>query len=97
MADLEVEVFLDKGAVAPFVAIDLKDSGVDESNKGSVSVAGSCGDGSVHMLVASFHGPSGATMGVTVKCAGAVVCAIIAITIRPSNEPFGASHKSFTI
>ena len=97
MAGLNVEVFLDKGAIAPFVAIDSMDARVGANNMASVPVAGSCGDGSVHMLVASFHGPSGATMGVTVKCAGAVVCEIKAITIRPSNQPFGASHKSFTI
>lgn len=97
MAGLDVEVTLDKGAVAPFVAIDSKDAGIGANNKGKVTVAGACGDGSGHMLVASFHGPAGATMGVTVKCAGAVVCEIKAITIRPSNEPYGASHKSFTV
>ncbi len=97
MANLEVEVSLDKGAVAPFVAIDSRDAGIGANNRGNVTVAGACGDGSGHMLVASFHGPSGATMGMTVKCAGAVVCEIKAITIRPSSEPFGASHKPFTI
>lgn len=97
MATLAVEVTVAKGAHSSLVAIDGMVVHLDPLGQGTAAVAGSCGDGSQHMLIAGFEGPVGATMAVAVTCAGATVCEIKAITITASREPFGGTHRSFKL
>ncbi|MDL2353531.1 MAG: hypothetical protein QFC78_11885 [Pseudomonadota bacterium] len=97
MAILAIEVKLDKGASEPFVAIDHKPVAIDNDGKGTLPVTGNRGDGSNKDLIVSFRGVNGATLGITISCAGDTLCEIKALTIWPSNEPFGGSHRTFKL
>lgn len=97
MATIKVEVKTGKGGRAPLVVIDTKPVALDNNGKGSVTVTGSVGDQSNHIMSASYKGPVGATMGVTLTCGGTAVCEVKEMVIRAHQEPWGGTRKGFKL
>ena len=78
MARLIVTTNPSAGASMVMISVDgTPVDGIDPDgpSSASVDVAGSCGDGSEHILNYSFEGEAGETLGVSVTCAGNEVCA----------------------
>lgn len=101
MAVLEVKAMLDKGASSPFVVIDqsvvqLTDRGAGNLY-GIITVAGSLGDGSMHQLLMSWTGASGATMQVTICSGGRTLRKTEAVAISPATVPFGGGRGLFKL
>lgn len=97
MADIAIDVKLDKGGRAPFVAIDGLPVSLNSKGHGVVEVSGACGDGSIHVMVFSWQGPAGATMEVAIKCHEASLGKVGPLAISEATEPFGGSMITFAI
>jgi hypothetical protein len=101
MALLEIRARLDKGAGSPFLVIDQNVVQLEDEGAGSLigrtTVAGSIGDGSMHQLLMSWTGPSGATMQVTVCCNSHTLRRTEAVAISPATAPFGGGRGLFKL
>jgi hypothetical protein len=97
MAILHVTTKTGGGASGPFAAIDGIVVPLGPDGKGQVTVVGTCGDQSRHILVISFNGAVGATMGAEVKCGAATVCEIKESKISPPLDGYGGTHRRFKL
>jgi hypothetical protein len=73
---LDVEVEPGPGVSGYSLYVDGLPAAIDAHHKGKVVCAGSCGDGSRHALLYSFVGSQGATLAITVRCSGRIVCSL---------------------
>jgi hypothetical protein len=97
MAILHVTTKTGDGATLPFAAIDGIVVPLASDGTGQVTVTGTCGDESQHILLISFNGPVGATMGAVVNCGASTVSEIKESKITAPTDGFGGTHRRFKL
>ena len=64
---------------------------------GSVTVSGSCGDGSSHRANYGFFGPAGSTFGFVITCNGNPVCTVVGARVPAATAPNAADSEEFNL
>ncbi len=97
MAVLKLETTKSGGVRALTILIDTIPVGLDAEGKGQATVAGSCGDGSVHRVSYSFGGSAGEKISVIVFCGASNVCEVKEAKVWPAGQPYAHGGKGFVI
>jgi hypothetical protein len=96
MAKLEVEVRPGPGVGGYSLFVDGIPATMGADHKGEVVCSGRCGDGSRHALLYSFSGLPAASLAITVRCSGRIVCAL-RTEIVADGSPSRAGREVFAI
>ena len=77
--------------------VDGMPATLDPVHRGAATCAGRCGDGSRHTLLYNFNGAPGSTLGITLSCAGRILCRLGELRIGDSGLPWQAGRLMFVL
>ena len=97
MARLRVEVRPGPGVRGYSLFVDGVPVAMGAGHRGEASCSGRCGDRSAHALLYTFNGAPGGTLSITLRCAAAVVCRLVSLTIPDAGPPWKAERISFVL
>ncbi len=96
MTRLQVEVRAGAGVRGYSLFVDGMPATIGPDHVGDAVCAGRCGDGSRHALLYSFTGAAGATLSVTLRCAGRIVCRVCE-AVGETGKPWRAGREVFAL
>ncbi len=97
MATVGIEARPGSGVFGYSLFVDGLPATMDSVHRGEAACAGRCGDGSSHTLLYSFNGAPGSRLGITLRCAGQIVCRLADLRIGDSGPPWQAGRIMFVI
>jgi hypothetical protein len=77
--------------------VDGMPATLDPAHRGVAACAGRCGDGSRHTLLYNFNGAPGSTLGITLSCAGRILCRLGELRIGDTGPPWQAGRFMFVL
>ena len=96
-ATVRIEVCPGAGVRGYSVFVDGMPATLDSDHRGEATCAGRCGDGSRHTLLYSFNGAPGSTLGITLRCAGRILCRLGELRIGDTGPPWRAERVQFVL